>query len=324
MADRLKMILSSMDEPAPAKQTAKAKAAPSPAQKEQIKIAREKGVYALVETAGQAANAMADIKRHSFVVVDCEGVNLGRNGSLCLVQVATPEKRAYLFDVVDAEKREQMMAAGLRDVLQSTEVVKVLHDCRGDSDALFHNARVSLANVFDTQVAYAVLKRTLEGKVPIPIGLSTLIKKHGMGATHDTKVEMHKLMDEDPLFWERRPLPQKALTYASSDVSLLVEVYKQLRGGLGYEGRMYTMKRSEQYVRMYRDAPEAHERKGDFPSYGFDDWDSEVKRFVTMLKSKGKWFGKPTEAPKSEPATAHAAPAQQESTDTTPKPMDTK
>ena len=38
-------------------------------------------------------------------------------------------------------------------------MLKVLHDCRRDADALFHQHNIRLSSVFDTQAAYAVLVR---------------------------------------------------------------------------------------------------------------------------------------------------------------------
>ena len=43
---------------------------------------------------------MADIMQYDVIAVDCEGVNLSREGELCLVQVGLGEKRVYLFDIL--------------------------------------------------------------------------------------------------------------------------------------------------------------------------------------------------------------------------------
>ena len=45
---------------------------------------------------------MRDKKRNQIIAVDCEGVNLGRNGRLCLVQIATPSK-PYLFGMIPSD-----------------------------------------------------------------------------------------------------------------------------------------------------------------------------------------------------------------------------
>jgi ribonuclease D len=47
--------------------------------------------------------------------------------------------------------------------LQDPQVVKVMHDCRADSDALFHQHNVAIDNVFDTQVAHALHEKVTQG-----------------------------------------------------------------------------------------------------------------------------------------------------------------
>jgi ribonuclease D len=40
----------------------------------------------------------------------------------------------------------------LRSLMENSSVVKVIHDCRQDSAALFYQLQIRLDNVFDTQV----------------------------------------------------------------------------------------------------------------------------------------------------------------------------
>lgn len=40
----------------------------------------------------------------------------------------------------------------LRNLMENSSVVKVIHDCRQDSAALFYQLQIRLDNVFDTQV----------------------------------------------------------------------------------------------------------------------------------------------------------------------------
>ena len=43
---------------------------------------------------------MLEVMSYDVIAVDCEGVNLGRNGELTLVQVGLGEEKVYLFDVL--------------------------------------------------------------------------------------------------------------------------------------------------------------------------------------------------------------------------------
>ncbi len=40
----------------------------------------------------------------------------------------------------------------LKSLMENSSVVKVIHDCRQDSAALFYQLQIRLDNVFDTQV----------------------------------------------------------------------------------------------------------------------------------------------------------------------------
>ena len=72
------------------------------------------------------------------------------SGELMLLQLATSDGHAYVFDL----KREpNMMHEGLLwRLLVAPTVTKVMHDCRYVSRALKKQFGVTLQNIFDTQV----------------------------------------------------------------------------------------------------------------------------------------------------------------------------
>lgn len=53
---------------------------------------------------------------------DCEGINLGLKGQLTLMQVATMNGYAYIFDLISCPA---MIDHGLRKLLESSDVIKV-------------------------------------------------------------------------------------------------------------------------------------------------------------------------------------------------------
>lgn len=71
---------------------------------------------------------VAELSKLEVIAVDCEGVNLSREGELCLVQIGT-ESKVYLVDVLE-HGRALFEEGGLRALLESAKVRKVLHDCR--------------------------------------------------------------------------------------------------------------------------------------------------------------------------------------------------
>ncbi|XP_075738728.1 egl_like_exo domain-containing protein isoform X3 [Rhipicephalus microplus] len=118
--------------------------------------------------------------QHQLVALDTEGVNLGPQGPLTLVQLATPAVEVFLFDVQSAP---QLFTEGhLRDILEAEHITKVMHDCRNDSAALFFQFGIKLQNVFDTQAAHATLQQQDVGK-PVHkvknVSLGTLCTLYG-------------------------------------------------------------------------------------------------------------------------------------------------
>lgn len=66
----------------------------------------------------------------------------------CHLQVLAGET-CYVFDML---LQDLDIARELRSLMENSSVVKVIHDCRQDSAALFYQLQIRLDNVFDTQV----------------------------------------------------------------------------------------------------------------------------------------------------------------------------
>jgi hypothetical protein len=63
-----------------------------------------------------------------------------------------------LFDVLKGGDR-LFFDRGLRYLLESNKIMKVMHDCRKDSEALYFQYDVTLRGVWDSQIAYTVLSQ---------------------------------------------------------------------------------------------------------------------------------------------------------------------
>lgn len=142
------------------------------------------------------------------LAVDCEGERLGRNGRLTLVQIAS-EQAVFLFDVVafGGSEREVLIST-LKALLESQSIVKILHDCRQDAAALHYQLGITLQNVLDTQVAYAMIDATesaARGSEPDGrrIGLNPLLSKANLSVVA-MKDSIKDKMDQDVAFWSRR------------------------------------------------------------------------------------------------------------------------
>ncbi|KAJ6862680.1 piRNA biogenesis protein EXD1-like isoform X2 [Populus alba x Populus x berolinensis] len=94
---------------------------------------------------------------------DCEGVDLCRHGTLCVMQLAFPDA-IYL---VDAIKGGESLIRACKPALESSHITKVIHDCKRDSEALYFQFGIKLHNVVDTQIAYSQIEEQ-EGRTRLP------------------------------------------------------------------------------------------------------------------------------------------------------------
>lgn len=128
---------------------------------------------------------------------------------LCLIQVAAPGLEA----VVDPLALEDL--APIHELISDPAVTKVVHSGKHDFDIFHHAAGVVPKNVFDTQIAAAVIghgKRT-------QVALRALVA----GFVGRELSKQQQMSD-----WKRRPLTPRQVDYAISDVRYLLPLRDRL------------------------------------------------------------------------------------------------
>lgn len=216
-----------------------------------------------VDNLSACRDAVNKLSLCARIAVDCEGVALSRTGRLCLLQVASQES-IYVFDLIGPDATNTAFAnaffdaGGLKDLLESTDVCKVTHDCRHDSDALFHQFGVKLGPVIDTQVVFSVLRRVRGMPQGLPVSMKTLLRKFS-GASEEEltmKNAIKDTMQENGDFWINRPLSHQALQYARLDVEYLLSITHLLAkyiDGADKEGWQTVLQESQEYLTVFRD-----------------------------------------------------------------------
>ena len=147
-------------------------------------------LVSLVDTVEKEDTAIATILEcvpNGPLAVDCEGIDLGRRGELCILQVACITKTSavvvVLFDVCVLGRA--MFDRGLRQVLENANIIKLVYDARADSDALFAQFDVQLRGLIDVQVAYMKTKKPNDSfltgmkKALVAVGTSAAFKDDG-------------------------------------------------------------------------------------------------------------------------------------------------
>ncbi|XP_070558746.1 egalitarian protein homolog [Ptychodera flava] len=193
------------------------------------------GNIRIVKSPGECSDIVRRIMSQpsAVVAIDCEGENIGKYGKLDLIQMATCDGRVYLFDVLATANKHKMFRQGrLADLLESDEVVKVMHNCRGDSCVLYHELGVTLRNVFDTESVYGtlMLQHNIDKRQSGP-GLNHICELFG-GRRNELKESksFKRRMIFSPNFWKTRPLTTEMINYAAKDVSALVPtVYENMK-----------------------------------------------------------------------------------------------
>ena len=159
-------------------------------------------------------------KNATFVTVDTEFVREKTYYPiLCLVQVAGPDDAV----VIDAMASDIDLSP-LDELFKNTNVVKVLHASRQDNEIFFNLFGSVPKPIFDTQIAAMVCGFGDQ------VAYGTLIAKL-------VGVQLEKTSRFAD--WSRRPLTQKQLAYALSDVTHLRVAYEKLAAELETSGRTH-------------------------------------------------------------------------------------
>jgi len=183
---------------------------------------------------------------------------------LCLVQLATP-RAVYCIDPLalpDLAPLDALLAdAGRR---------KIVHAARQDIEVLLTRCRELPVNIFDTQIAAALLG------MPPQIGYGDLVKR-------ELGVELEKAHARTD--WAMRPLSSEQLEYAAEDVCHLPPLAAALRRDLEQRGRAqwfeYEMQRITDPA-LYRAVPDDAWRR----LKGLDALDA---RRVEVAKALARW-----------------------------------
>lgn len=151
-----------------------------------------------------------DLLREDVVAIDTEADSFYHYfDKTCLVQIAT-KKHAWLVDPLALGGPAEL--APLGPVFQSPDVCKIFHAGEYDLYVLKRDCGFTFANLFDTMISAQLLGYPA-------IGLAALIEHH-------FGVRLPK--DEQRSDWSRRPLTDRQLEYAASDVLYLIRLCDKL------------------------------------------------------------------------------------------------
>lgn len=172
----------------------------------------------LITETSQLADLCTALATEDFVTVDTEFMRESTYWPvLCLIQIAGAERTGLIDPLA-----KDIDLAPFFALMDNPKVLKVFHAARQDVEIMVHLAGIVPHPIFDTQIAAMVC---------------------GFGDQVSYEAIVRKLakaqIDKSSRFtdWSRRPLTEKQLSYALSDVTHLRTVYEALKAELDSTGR---------------------------------------------------------------------------------------
>lgn len=172
----------------------------------------------IVTTTSGLAALCGELVHDSFVAVDTEFMRESTFWpELCLIQIAGEARQAIIDPLAPGIDLAPFFA-----LMKNPAVVKVFHAARQDVEIIWNLSKVIPQPMFDTQVAAMVCGFGDQ------IGYENLVRKIAKAQ-----------IDKSSRFtdWSRRPLSQKQLAYALSDVTHLRVIYAEIKKQLDASGR---------------------------------------------------------------------------------------
>lgn len=162
--------------------------------------------------------------------LDLEGVQLGKEGKICLLQFTqgNGDDRIFVLDIIKSPE----LLGKLGKVLESQHWRKYIFDPRGDSSNLFHEFGITMRNVVCLQLAEIAFDRQNGIRRNFVSGLSNVLKRvldtEQQIVVCQMKDEGKRMFSPDKggsfEIFEKRPLPEKIIEYSAMDVFFLEDI----------------------------------------------------------------------------------------------------
>ena len=163
-------------------------------------------MFTFIDSIEDLAYLDAELSQKPYLGVDTEFRRTTKdNMRLALLQVNDDEE-IYLIDTLLIEEPGDHAS-----FLFSESVAKIFHSCKEDLEAIFAWTKKEMVNIFDTQIANALLDGDFS------IGYQGLVEQ-------EMDIVLNK--NETRSNWMRRPLSDSQLKYAALDVEYLIYLYK--------------------------------------------------------------------------------------------------
>jgi ribonuclease D len=157
------------------------------------------------------------LENQKIIGVDLEADSMYHfKEKVCMIQIATQHTTA----VIDPLQIKNLSV--LKPVFRRADIQKIFHGADYDVRSLHRDFRISVNNLFDTELACRFLG----------------YRESGLEAVLKNRFNVHLNKKYQRKDWSKRPLPKEMIAYAAKDVHYLVPLAKGLHQELKHKGRL--------------------------------------------------------------------------------------
>ncbi len=173
--------------------------------------------FEMIDTFSTLTDFVRALAGEARIAVDLEADSMYHfREKVCLLQMASRDRNV----IIDPLKLEDL--SPLQPIFADSSVQKVFHGADYDIRSLHRDFRITVHNLFDTQIACRFLGYA-------ETGLEAVLHRH-----FDISLDK-KYQKKD---WSARPLPPEMLAYAAQDTSYLIPLAEKLIRELIDKGRL--------------------------------------------------------------------------------------
>jgi len=173
--------------------------------------------YRLIATRSELESFAKSLEQTTAVAVDLEADSMYHfQEKVCLIQMAASGDSV----VIDPIQVKDL--SPLKPLFLNPKIKKIIHGADYDVRSLYRDFKIEINNLFDTQVACSFLG----------------FKETGLDAVLKQKFDVHLDKKYQRKDWSIRPLSEKMMAYAVTDVIYLIPLAKMLEKELKKRGRL--------------------------------------------------------------------------------------
>lgn len=193
---------------------------------------RETGeVHKIIDTFDALANLVQMIENEKTIGVDLEADSMYHfKEKVCLIQIAS----RGINVVIDPLMIKDL--SPLKPLFKNADIQKVFHGADYDVRSLYRDFRITINNLFDTELASRFLGYS-------ETSLEAVLKKK-FGVALDKKYQRKD--------WSKRPLPRDMISYAAKDVRYLLPLAESLSTELKNKHRLRWVMEECEYLSKVR------------------------------------------------------------------------